>query len=126
MPPALPKHSQLDPNGNAGAMQSINHKPETINHNIQTPTPTPINGQGFKKIGFGFNGVGRKLQVIDITGSLQAADIFEIERVAPKWDIEHLAKVYVDGINSGSREPPRSIPKAFPKWCAKYTKGKAP
>ena len=94
---------------------------------LDKKTPTPRGSGGvFKKIDL-VGGVGVKLlKVIDITGQLTGKDIQEIERLASGWDIEHLAKVYVDGINSGSREAPRSIPKAFPQWCAKYTKGKRP
>lgn len=67
-------------------------------------------------------GVKKNLNVIDIVGQLQTQQIQEIQKVAKGWDIEHLAKVYVDGINSGKREPPNSISKAFPKWCENYTK----
>jgi hypothetical protein len=106
-----------------------------VNGNITNPlaqildkkTPTPRGSGGvFKKIDL-VGGVGVKLlKVIDVIGQLTGKDIQEIERLAAGWDIEHLAKVYVDGINSGSREAPRSIPKAFPQWCTKYTKGKRP
>lgn len=100
-------------------------KPTT--HNFKTPTPTNY-GEGVKKLGDVVGGVGSKrfLKVIDVTGQLQQADIIEVKKAAPDWDIEALAKVYVDGINSGSREAPRSIPKAFPKWCFAYTGGNPP
>jgi len=105
-------------------LPNTQHQP-TNNQYCKTPTPTK-RGEGVKSLGDLVVGVGKVLKVIDITGQLSGADIIEIERVAKGWDIEHLAKVYVDGINSGSREAPRSIPKAFPKWCEKYTKGEPP
>lgn len=95
--------------------------PNTINNK----TPTPKNG--VEKIGNFGGGVGVKnLRVIDIVGQINSITIQEINKIAPNWDIEHLAKVYVDGINSGKREAPNSISKAFPKWCEKYTKGQKP
>lgn len=124
MPTALPKNENGNATGKASAMLPNNQHPITNNHKLKTPTPTPRGG-GFKKIDL-VGGVGKMLRVIDITGQLSGADIIEIERVAQGWNIENLAKVYVDGINSGVREAPRSIPKAFPRWCAKYTKGQRP
>lgn len=105
-----------------------NQYPLPNNHNLKTPTPKtyPIRGEGFKKIGDMVGGAGRLLKVIDVIGQLQTADIQEINRVAPNWDIEILAKAYIDGINSGKRDAPNSIPKAFPKWCEKFTGGKPP
>jgi uncharacterized protein YdaU (DUF1376 family) len=100
-------------------------QPKPQNPNPYTQTPTPTRSGGFKNLDL-VGGVGKMLKVIDITGQLSGADIIEIERVAKGWDIENLAKVYVEGINSGMREAPRSIPKAFPRWCEKYTKGKKP
>ncbi len=109
------------------------HQPPNNQNGFKTPTPfvrthTAREGKEFKAIGDLVGGVGEKrfLKVLDVTGQLQHADILEVQKAAPKWDIEALAKVYVDGINSGSRDAPRSIPKAFPKWCAAYTGGKEP
>ena len=109
-------------NRNPTAMLPNNQHLITNNSLIKTPTPTPR--REFKKIGVLVEGVGVKknLRVIDVVGQLQTQQIQEIQRVANGWDIEHLAKVYVDGINSGKREPPNSISKAFPKWCENYTK----
>jgi uncharacterized protein YdaU (DUF1376 family) len=45
---------------------------------------------------------------------------------APGWDIHYLCKIYDEGVNSGSREPPKYPNAAFPKWCKSYTKGKPP
>jgi len=123
MPSALPKNENGNAIGKASAMLPNNQHPITNNqYNI---TPTPVNrGGGFKRIGDLVGGVGKMWKIIDITGQLSTTDILEIKRVNQGWDIENLAKVYVDGINSGMREAPRSIPKAFPRWCEKYTKGK--
>ena len=122
MPTALPKNQNGNAIGKAIAMLPNNQHPITNNQYNKTPTPV-TRGGGFKNLDL-VGGVGKMLRVIDITGQLSGADIIEIERVAQGWDIENLAKVYVDGINSGAREAPRSIPKAFPRWCEKYTKGK--
>lgn len=98
--------------------------PKTKNLNLSTPAPR--GSGGVKKISDLVGGVGKNLKVIDITGQLSGSDIQRIEKIAPNWDIENLAKVYIDGINSGAREAPNSISKAFPVWCALYTKGKPP
>lgn len=42
---------------------------------------------------------------------------------APGWDINNLAKVYNEGINSKKRLAPTNPNKAFPAWCKAYTKG---
>lgn len=108
-------------------------KPQTPNPNngvFQTPTPFTNSARSgdFKKIGdfVGVVGEGALFKILDVTGQLSQDDITIVKKAAPGWDIEGLAKVYIDGINSGLRKPPRSIPKAFPAWCSKYTKGKRP
>lgn len=132
MPTASDRHSQNDTSGNAAAILTNNQHQPPINQNGLTPPPFVkshnARGEGVKSIGDLVGGVGGKrfLKVLDVTGQLQHADIVEVQRAAPGWDIEVLAQTYVDGINSGKREAPNSIPKAFPKWCAKYTGGKAP
>jgi hypothetical protein len=90
--------------------------------NNKNKTPTPE--RGLKKIDDLVGGVGGKknLKIIDITGQLSGEIIADIQHKAKGWDIEQLARVYVDGINSGKREAPNSIPKAFPKWVEKYIK----
>ncbi|MCL4678894.1 MAG: hypothetical protein KJ017_09940 [Alphaproteobacteria bacterium] len=45
---------------------------------------------------------------------------------APGWDIYYLMTIYDQAIRKGIREPPDSPTKAFPAWCALYTKGKPP
>jgi hypothetical protein len=45
---------------------------------------------------------------------------------APAWDIIHLADIYISGIRDEDRDPPRYLEKAFPEWCACYTKRKEP
>jgi uncharacterized protein YdaU (DUF1376 family) len=126
MPVAYQPQTESDANRNAIAMLPNNQHLTPNNGIIKTPTPT--RQVEFKKIGDLGLGVGVKknLSVIDVIGQLQTEQIQEIQRVVNGWDIEHLAKVYVDGINSGMREAPNSIPKAFPAWCVKYTKGKKP
>lgn len=90
------------------------------NNNIKTPTPE----RGLKKIDDLVGGVGVKknLKIIDILGQISGEKIEEIKKKCKNLDIEHLAQIYIDGINSGKREPPNSIRKAFPKWCENYTK----
>lgn len=118
MPTALPKEQ----NGNAVAML-----PNTYNliPNNNTPTPTPISeNMELKKIGDLVGGVGAKKnwRAIEICENLSGETIENIKNLCRGWDIMNLAQVYVDGINSGKREPPNSISKAFPKWCENYTK----
>lgn len=126
MPTALPKNENGNPTRNAIAMLPNNQHLITNNSIIKTPTPTPR--VGVEKNGDFGNGEGvrKNLKIIDVIGQLQTEQIQEIQRFAVGWDIEYLAKVYVEGINSGMREAPNSIPKAFPAWCGKYTKGKKP
>jgi len=65
-------------------------------------------------------------EVNDIINALDDKSL-QLEKIhAPGWDVYHLAGVYVDGINSGIREKPRSIKAAFPRWCKLYTKGTPP
>jgi hypothetical protein len=47
-------------------------------------------------------------------------------RAAPGWDIYRLMKIYNQGIKDGLRKPPDFPEKAFPVWCARYTKGRPP
>jgi uncharacterized protein YdaU (DUF1376 family) len=124
LPVALQTHSEAECQGNANAMLPNNQ--HLITNNSYKKTPTPTRKNGVEKISDLVGGVGKMLKVLDVTGQLSGSDIQEIQRVAKGWDIEHLAKVYVDGINSGKRDAPNSIPKAFPKWCEKYTKGQKP
>ena len=126
MPTALPENKNGNPTGNAIAMLPNNQ--HLIPNNSYNKTPTPIRKNGVEKIG---DLVGcwvgvKKLSVIDVTGQLTTEIIHKICHQNPGWDVEYLVKVYIDGINSGKREAPNSITKAFPKWCEKYTKGKRP
>ena len=126
MPTASKSHSDNEANRNAIAMLPNNQHQTPNNSIIKTPTPTPK--VGVEKNGDAGLGVGvrKNLKIMDVIGQLQTEQIQEIQRFAVGWDIEYLAKVYVEGINSGMREAPNSIPKAFPAWCGKYTKGKKP
>ena len=126
MPTASKSHSDNEANRNAIAMLPNNQHLTPNTPNTKTPTPTPR--VGVEKNGDAGLGVGvrKNLKIMDVIGQLQTEQIQEIERLAVGWDIEYLAKVYVEGINSGMREAPNSIPKAFPAWCGKYTKGKKP
>jgi|DEB0MinimDraft_6_1074348.scaffolds.fasta_scaffold39991_2 hypothetical protein len=65
-------------------------------------------------------------EVNDIINALDDKSLQLAKIHAPGWDVYHLAGVYVDGINSGIREKPRSIKAAFPRWCKLYTKGTPP
>lgn len=50
--------------------------------------------------------------------------ILAAKREADGWDIYNLANIYDNNINSGKMERPNIPAKAFPAWCARYTKGK--
>lgn len=126
-PSSAQLQAQLEKESSPASSPVSSNQTQTQTQTLKTPTPwvNSARGVGVKKIGdLGF-GVGKKWKVIDVTGQLSGLDIQEVQRVAPGWDVEHLAKVYIDGINSG-RPAPNSVPKAFPKWCAKYTKGLKP
>ena len=83
-------------------------------------TPESLTARGFSDSGFGKKGFDIRPMIDD--------DVLEAcRRAAPQWDIQgHLAGIYNEGINSGARERPRCPKKAFPAWCARYTKGKPP
>jgi len=65
-------------------------------------------------------------EVNDIINALDEKSLQLAKANAPNWDVYYLAGVYVDGINDGIREKPRSIKAAFPRWCKLYTKGMPP
>jgi len=65
-------------------------------------------------------------EVNDIINALDDKSLQLAKANAPNWDVYYLAGVYVDGINDGIREKPRSIKAAFPRWCKLYTKGTPP
>jgi len=65
-------------------------------------------------------------EVNDIINALDDKSLQLAKANAPNWDVYYLAGVYVDGINDGIREKPRSIKAAFPRWCKLYTKGMPP
>lgn len=50
----------------------------------------------------------------------------EAKRAAPGWDLQVLMKTYDEKVNGGELERPFKPRKAFPAWCASWTKGKPP
>jgi len=48
------------------------------------------------------------------------------KEAAPGWDKYHLAQKFDDNVNTGKFARPTHPNKAFPAWCATYTKGKPP
>lgn len=56
---------------------------------------------------------------------LTDAGFQEARKRAPGWDVYNLCRVYDEKIRKGERDPPRNTDRAFPAWCAKYTKGKS-
>ena len=73
-----------------------------------------------------FKGGEKKWRVDNVMNALDDGALAKAKENAPTWDIYHLAEIYVDGINSGKREAPKSVKAAFPAWCLKYTKGMKP
>lgn len=61
-----------------------------------------------------------------IVDHLPEPDRMKAKKNAPQWCLNHLADIYFEGIQSGTREPPDNLNAAFPAWCSKYTKGKPP
>ena len=84
---------------------------------------TPLNSSNSE-----ISGVEKQVswEVNDIINALDDKSLQLAKANAPNWDVYHLAGVYVDGINDGIREKPRSIKAAFPRWCKLYTKGTPP
>lgn len=70
------------------------------------------------KEGKKINSAGELIIILSETALLKA------KKNAERWDIYHLANVYVEGIEK--RGMPDNLNKAFPSWCKKYTKGKTP
>lgn len=102
----------------------------TNTNTIKTPTPisksAPASeggGGGVFKNGLGEGGRGANF---NIGHKLSDQGLRAAKNAAPGWDIYHLMGVYNEGIHSGKREPPKAPDKAFPAWCARYTKGKSP
>lgn len=46
--------------------------------------------------------------------------------LSPGWDQQHLMRDYNQGIQDGKIAIPNDPDSAYPKWCAKWTKGKPP
>ena len=122
-----------DANAYANAMQmqcnsNANNKLEDIKerkNNINPLTPLENSEQNSNSE---ISGVEKQVswEVNDIINALDDKSLQLAKTNAPNWDVYYLAGVYVDGINSGIREKPRSIKAAFPRWCKLYTKGTPP
>ncbi len=50
----------------------------------------------------------------------------EARRAAPGWDIRHLCGIFDGKVKAGTFTAPKDPDRAFPAWCAAYTKGKPP
>ncbi len=107
-----PKHN--NPQTPLGKSCSKNDDRELVNKSLV---------EGVLKNGIGGVGVVGGYRVQDRLSD----DAWQDARAhAPGWDINQLASVYNEGINSGKRESPKYPNKAFPVWCKKYTKGHPP
>jgi uncharacterized protein YdaU (DUF1376 family) len=120
--------------GKASALKRHNTRSTPVqpkgNQNPTIPNPNPIKD----KPPLPPEGGGRGLPV----GKFGKEDWPGIERLmddatfqsartaAPGWDIYYLGRTYDESIRGGERDPPKVPKKAFPAWCAAYTKGKPP
>lgn len=118
--------SKSHQSGNATPSPSTKPQPEP---EVKTPNPLPVDnvdnspGKGAGALIKSEGGSSGGFRVFPLLS--QAARNLAREK-APGWDILKLAQVYDDGINAGDRERPRNPSKAFPEWCARYTKGRPP
>ena len=115
--PKVYGESELDPKRNpvgfdlGGGIQSLGKLPNTHSPTSKENPPsqklTPSARGGF-----------------DIMGFLGEDALAKARKAAPGWDIYTLASLYNQGV--GERGAPKIPERAFPAWCAKYTKGKSP
>jgi hypothetical protein len=68
----------------------------------------------------------RARQDFDVLKYLGGEEIVAAKARAPGWDVYYLAGLYNDAIADGKLDPPRLPRRAFPAWCGKFTKGRAP
>ncbi|MCA9340402.1 MAG: DUF1376 domain-containing protein [Candidatus Saccharibacteria bacterium] len=94
-----------------------------------SPSPSPLgtetpltDSQSVGKRGVEKNKKG--FNKFDVTLYFTDSVIEAARRAAPGWDIYYLANVYNAGVETRGR--PKLPGKAFPAWCAKYTKGREP
>lgn len=88
--------------------------PLPYNSNLTPPNPPRPEGEGVLKNGKGYR----------VDHHLNDDGIAKARSVAKGWDIHYLMRVYDGGV--AERGIPNNPNKAFPAWCAKYTKGKQP
>lgn len=106
--------------------QCKSNTPQTKTKTKTLKPPTPL-----KRGGVETDVSGKKKRKVDnsrynIEIYLDDDAIQEAKKQAPEWDIYYLINMYNEGIRSGKRDRPDNPKKAFPAWCASYTKGKQP
>lgn len=74
-----------------------------------------------EKVGFNNLNVGRAFDIIPL---LSESALAAAKRIAPRWDIYQLARIYNEG--SALRGKPENPDGAFINWVKAYTKGKLP
>jgi len=98
-------------NSKAMLKQCSSNTPQTKTKTKTKKPPTPLKGNGVDSY---------------FLGSLSDEALDRARKNAPGWDINHLVRIYDQGIKDGIRQAPRNINAAFPTWCTVYTKGKTP
>jgi uncharacterized protein YdaU (DUF1376 family) len=83
-------------------------------------------GSGFYKDSGGRGGAAAPEGSFDIMRILTDAELLDAKQAAPGWDVYYHARVYNEGVNSGTRERPKYPGKAFAAWCKAYRKGQKP
>lgn len=102
----------------------------TRTQRVQTPTPsTPASREAVAPPAGGFDkskSGGSLATGFDVAVFMTDQSYAEARANADGWDIYRLMEIYNAGVRDGTRERPKAPAKAFPAWCAKYTKGKRP
>ena len=124
------KFSRLEKSAKGGRTSGETRREKSKNNALtrSTPLPSPISNKtssSLTKEPRGNHEVlkKRKWKVID---HLTDKGIEAARKAAPDWDIYALGAQVDAKVDQGSFKPPETPDRAFPAWCAKYTKGKRP
>lgn len=119
-------NEQQTSNKRATTTNNVNH----VNHLTTPPTPQNQNNvnnfvDNSKKGVLKYGKEGKKINSAgELISLLSDRALLKAKKNSERWDIYHLANVYVEGIEK--RGMPDNFNLAFPSWCKKYTKGKTP
>ena len=112
------EQDQVDADGN-GISDRVASTSTITKTNNKTPPyspPTVYKPEGDSRGSAGFN----------VEHLLNDGGLADARREAPGWDLYALMGTYNERVHKGDNKPPHDANKAFPAWCALYTKGQPP